>query len=64
MAHPDEFVKGMAVGMLRCRRSIRDVAKEINVSHTRVRKWWKRWCAERNVKRKMDQEDQRKQQVY
>lgn len=42
----------MAVGMIRCGRSFRDVARMLNVSHPTVRRWWMRWCDEGKVERK------------
>lgn len=52
MKHSSEFVKGMAIGMIRCCRTMRDVARELNVSHVTVRSWWIRWCREGNIARK------------
>lgn len=52
MKQPSEFVKGMAIGMIRCGRSMREVGRELNVSHVAVMKWWKRWREEGNFKRK------------
>ena len=52
MKHSNEFVKGMAIGMIRCGRTMRYVARELNVSHVTVRSWWIRWCREGNIARK------------
>ena len=52
MKQQDEFVKGMAVGMIRCGRSMRVVGRELSLSHVTVRRWWVRWCEEGNVARK------------
>ena len=47
-----DFLKGMAVGMLRCGKSCRFVARELGVSHTTVQRWWKRWKNDGNVERR------------
>ena len=47
-----EFVKGMAVGMLRCGKSCRFVGRQLGVSHSTVSKWWSQWNSEGNVKRR------------
>lgn len=40
-----EFLKGMAIGMMRVWKCARKVGREINVPHPTVSRWWTRWCA-------------------
>ena len=46
------FLKGMAIGMMRCGRSARSVANDLNVTHRTVSLWWRRWNIEGNLERK------------
>jgi len=40
-----EFVKGMAVGLMRVWRNARRVSREVNIHHKTVQRWWSRWNA-------------------
>ena len=44
MAYSD-FVKGMAIGMMRVWNCARRVGREINVPYSTISRWWTRWCA-------------------
>ena len=48
----DEFVKGMAIGMLRCGRNAREVGRVLGVSYAIVYRWWNRWLQEGHIKRR------------
>ena len=48
----DEFVKGMAIGMMRCGRSAYKVARELDISRTTVTTWWSRWRREGHLRRR------------
>ena len=38
-----EFVKGMAVGLMRVWRNARRVSRELNIHHKTKQRWWLRW---------------------
>ena len=39
----DQFIRGLAVGMMRCGRSAASVGEELKVSRIVVWRWWCRW---------------------
>lgn len=47
-----EFLKGMAIGMLRCGKKAKDVARSVGVSLAMVYKWWNRWLQEGDLRRR------------
>lgn len=48
----DEFVKGMAIGMLRCGKKAKFVSQELGISCAIVFRWWHRWQSEGSLKRR------------
>lgn len=48
----DDFVKGQAIGMMRCGRKVKGVAEALGVSRTIVSRWWKRWQCEGSLLRR------------
>lgn len=51
MAH-DPFVRGMAIGMMRCGRSAFQAARALGVTRTTILTWWRQWNEEGNCKMK------------
>ena len=46
------LIKGMAIGMMKCGRSARNVANELNVTHRTIILWWRQWNLGGNLERK------------